>query len=1115
MRFSISSIFSFLFILGISQIAITQQSKTIELDISATKAVKLGTTAPLRDLIKRAPTSSIKKQLAKKNKVTPNFQNAIDNRVTNPNAKPYDIDATVQNGQQKIQVDPIEPDFILEGMDQNTANGISPPDVCGDVGKNHYIQMINGSFFHIYDKEGNALAEPISTNTIWNPIGFSSLSDPVIIYDQEADRWIITEIVLGNQLLFAITTTDDPFGSWNAYSFATPNLPDYPKYSLWPDSYGVTTNEESSGVLHAYFIDREDILAGLDNVDVQRIEFPGATNGPGILAASPIDWSGNTPPPIDRNPMIIKLNDDAWGDAAEDQYDLYSVNLDFDDPNNTIITTTEIETSPYDTDACSEGAGQNAPCVPQPGGENMDGIPSIIMHQVHYWNYVDYESIVFNFLANAGTDDEEIAGIRWTELRRTDETEWTVYQEGNFATADGSEHRLIPAIAQDKNNNIALGYSITGAEIFPSLRFTGRRYSDPINTMTITEYEMGTGLSSNLQLRYGDYAQMVVDPVDEKTFWFTGEYFKEDNLWGSKIVKFTITRDTIDIGPHKLVRPIASSDLTDMERVEIEFKNFGLGTQSSFQVGFIYEDGTGELADVNFDLAPDSTYTHIFTQTIDPSALGDHTVTAYSILDGDTGVVNDSIDFIITQLAKNDIILEEVQGLDETACGDTLPISLIILNNGTELLASAEIDIIVNGNPIPSIPWAGSLAYGETTLVDLSLSDFITEGNNEITISVNKPNNTIDQRLGNETIIQNTTVILSDYKIILDITTDLYPEETTWELFYTSGELVASGGPYQESDTLYSEEICTFSDSCFIFIINDSAGDGICCNYGLGLYTLRNIEGQVLATGGEYAFSETVEFCADLECMLVVDVLENPISGTGADDGAIFVQVSGGVEPYLFSFDGGISFGTPNFRNNLTPGEYTIVVKDDNNCGYIETVNITVCTMEVTVDVLDASTMKAQDGSISISVINGTPPYIYIIDNGTPITQSDPVFQNLLPDEYNITVIDANLCNYVNQVSLGFPTATSEVDQNAAILVKPNPSDGVFQLEVHGIVDYKNQIEVKIYDARGQFLYARIINKYDNIYKGEFSLFNYTNGTYYLKIEHEKVKRLVKVIKSR
>lgn len=1115
MRNSISKMSSLLCFIILSHFCTAQTSKTIDLDISATKAIKVGTTAPLRELIKQQPTSQLKKQMAKRNKITPNFQNAVDNRKYNPDAKPVGKDPTIQNSQQKKLLDPIEPEFVLEGMDQDLSSGITPPDVCGDVGKDHYIQMVNGSFFHIYDKEGNALAEPISTNTIWNPIGFSSFSDPVIIYDQEADRWIITEIVFGPQLLFAISATPDPFGSWNAYSFATPQLPDYPKYSLWTDSYSVTTNEEGSGILHAYFIDREDVLAGLDDIDVQRIEFPGATNGPGILVASPIDWSGNTAPPADRNPMIIKLNDDAWGDAPQDQYDLYSIDLDFDDPLNTIITTTEIATAPYDTDGCSEGQGQNAPCVPQPGGAPMDAIPSVIMHQVHYWNYGDYESIVFNFLANAGTDDEEIAGIRWTELRRTDETDWTVFQEGNYSTADGSEHRFIPAIAQDKDNNIALGFSVSGAELFPSLRFTGRRGSDILNTMTVNEYELGTGVGQNLELRYGDYAQMVVDPTDESTFWFTGEYFKGDNLWGTKIVKFRITRDTVDIGPSALITPISSSDLTEVENVQIEYKNFGLDTQNVFRVGFIYEDGTTESADVNVVLPTDSVYVHTFSTTIDASALGDHIITAFSVLDGDTGIINDSLDFVITQFAKNDIILDDVDGLSETSCTDTIPLGITFFNNGTEILSSADIDIEVNGNAIPSIPWTGNLMFGESVRVDTFISDFVIEGENQIIVTINNPNGGLDDRIGNETLINTHQVIISGTSIIIELRTDNFPQETTWELFFSNGELVASGGPYMQDNSLFVEQICASEDSCFIFVINDTYGDGICCDFGVGSYTILNGSGQLLASGGSFSFQEEIEFCASFVCMLEAEVLVSPVQSVGANDGLIFIQASNGTEPYQYSFDEGATFGNSNVAAGLPPGDYVVEVIDANNCSFTQTVNISECSMEVTVDVVDATSMEAEDGAINFSAINGTPPYAYRIDNGIPLSQDNPLFESLAPGEYEVLVLDSLLCFYESSVTVGFPTATSNINQNASIIVKPNPSDGVFQLEIQGITDNKNQVEVKIYDAAGQFLYARIINKYDNIYQGEFSLYDYTNGTYYLKIEHEKVNKLIKVVKSR
>ncbi|OAV44751.1 M12 family metallo-peptidase [Lewinella sp. 4G2] len=93
----------------------------------------------------------------------------------------------------------------------------------------------------------------------------------------------------------------------------------------------------------------------------------------------------------------------------------------------------------------------------------------------------------------------------------------------------------------------------------------------------------------------------------------------------------------------------------------------------------------------------------------------------------------------------------------------------------------------------------------------------------------------------------------------ITIITDYYPGETTWELTDASGNTVASGGPYSSRNTTYTEDLC-LPDGCYDFVINDSYGDGICCAYGNGSYTI-NVDGTDVATGGNFGRTATENFC--------------------------------------------------------------------------------------------------------------------------------------------------------------------------------------------------------------------------------------------------------------
>ncbi len=120
----------------------------------------------------------------------------------------------------------------------------------------------------------------------------------------------------------------------------------------------------------------------------------------------------------------------------------------------------------------------------------------------------------------------------------------------------------------------------------------------------------------------------------------------------------------------------------------------------------------------------------------------------------------------------------------------------------------------------------------------------------------------------------------------ISITFDDYPEETSWSIQNSSGITVASGGTYGgQADGSTLNIVECLPDGCYDFIINDTYGDGICCGYGNGSYTVTVNESTV-ASGGNFENSETTNFClGDIPCegvdLTVVNVdFEN---GTGTD----------------------------------------------------------------------------------------------------------------------------------------------------------------------------------------------------------------------------------------
>ena len=168
-----------------------------------------------------------------------------------------------------------KPMLNFDGLNYSRA---SNPDTVGDVGPNHYIQMINGAggaSFKIFDKSAGVLVLGTSLSSL-APSGArcaSGTGDPIVLYDPLANRWLMSEIAKPvasqlDRLCVYISKTPNPVtGGWWTYEFATPGFPDYPHYAVWPDAYYVGVNEveapEPGGSFaSAYALDRKKMLKG-------------------------------------------------------------------------------------------------------------------------------------------------------------------------------------------------------------------------------------------------------------------------------------------------------------------------------------------------------------------------------------------------------------------------------------------------------------------------------------------------------------------------------------------------------------------------------------------------------------------------------------------------------------------------------------------------------------------------------------------------------------------------------------------------------------------------------------------------------------------------------------
>ena len=416
------------------------------------------------------------------------------------------------------------PQINFDGV--GNVNGVYPPDTDGDVGPNHYFQMINLSFA-IWDKEGNRLYGPVDNSTLWagfiGPWTGTNDGDPIVLYDELADRWMASQFALNNgngkwYQLIAISATPDPLGEYYRYAFEFDAMNDYPKIGVWPDGYYTTFNFFYNGFIGSGVaaFEREKMLAG--DPDAQMVFFGYFEDK---FSLQPSDIDGEVLPPDGTPNFVATMN--AGGSK---QFEIYECKIDWETPaNSTYGLSVSLDPGYFDPDDDR---------IPQPNTNNkLDVLSRMLMYRLAYRNFGTHQTMV----ANHSVKVSGHYGIKWYEFRKENDDDWYIYQQGVYAPNDGI-HRWMGSIAINAYGTIGLGFSVSnGTDVFPSVRYTGRPEYAPLGEMTYDEIEVVTGTSSQSGFsRWGDYSNLSVDPVDDSTFWFTTEYMRGG--WKTRVTSF-------------------------------------------------------------------------------------------------------------------------------------------------------------------------------------------------------------------------------------------------------------------------------------------------------------------------------------------------------------------------------------------------------------------------------------------------------------------------------------------------------------------------------------------------------------------------------------------------
>jgi hypothetical protein len=422
---------------------------------------------------------------------------------------------------------------------------VAPPDTTGDLGPNHYVQWVNlrYSIYTLTRDANNQITAfnlvagfPKQGNVVWQGFGGRCQSDndgdPIVQYDQLADRWILTQFAVSATpytQCIAVSTSPDPTGSYYRYSYSfNRDFNDYPKMGVWPDGYYITYNMFKNGRsfsghnVCAY--ERDQMLVGASARQICALTTAAAS-------LEPSDLEGTTLPPAGSPNLLLSISSTAL------QFWRFAVN--WGAGTGTLTGPSTVAGVAAFSRACGGGT-----CIPQQGTtQQLDSLADRLMYRLSYRNLGTREALVINHSVATGG----VSAIRWYELTNAAGQTLAsalpvVRQQGTFSPT--SEYRWMGSAAMDKTGGIAIGYNVSSSAIKPSIRYAYRGPADPLGTLgNETNILVGPGSQTASLARWGDYSTISVDPVDGCQMVFTGEYIPSNGNynWTTYIHSFKLS----------------------------------------------------------------------------------------------------------------------------------------------------------------------------------------------------------------------------------------------------------------------------------------------------------------------------------------------------------------------------------------------------------------------------------------------------------------------------------------------------------------------------------------------------------------------------------------------
>ena len=593
--------------LGVNALDVSaDNTSTIKAQVSTSASVKVSKAIrDLQPLQEITPQRKIKLKQSGEKVPGEDLVKEVPNRfpftdkLSQKNAGEEYNDPVLQKEIKKALIQSQAPEMGVNFDGMTNPQGYVPPDTNGSVGPNHYVQTVNVSLA-IWDKLGNQLVAPVALNSLWAGFGgiceTNNNGDPIVLYDRRADRWMISQFALSsldNHQCIAISQTGDPTGAYYLYDFPYGELMnDYPHFGIYGDAYymGVNQFDEANGFAFAgggmAAYERDKMLVG---AEAKQVIISGQGAATQVFTPMPLDVDGIAQPPADMNQYFV------WAELGASRLQVWEMDVDWNNIN--AATFTQVAA----IDVASYGSPNNAT---QPNGQELDALGVRSMFRTAYRNINGQGKILFTHNI-AGPSGQPVA--RWYELDvdHANGHAVTLNQEGTFSPdsslAPSTAARWMVSGAMDANGNIAIGYTVSSADINPSIHAATRLSTDPAGQMT-DEFILVEGTGSQAAVnrgRWADYASMSIDPVDDCTFWYTNEYYKAENdnslTWSTRISSFKIPSCTM--GPTGMVSGVVT-DATSGDPIAaatVSAGNISTVTNSNGEYSFVLPVGDYDM----------------------------------------------------------------------------------------------------------------------------------------------------------------------------------------------------------------------------------------------------------------------------------------------------------------------------------------------------------------------------------------------------------------------------------------------------------------------------------------------------------------------------------------